>query len=363
MASKTMKRFRPDLDRLEVRLAMSLAPGAPTYGLNPPANTIALSRGETTSPHAVSSTTATIAPKNITVGKHSTEFGVFVQPYDNSGIVPRIVAVKQDGKALPIQYARTYNPAQASQPTDMTVAFFFAKHPGPVTIEVAGNGKSTGAYTVETTLVGDVNGDGVVNLADEQAFVNTYPARTNQSGYYAAADSNQNGIINQYDAMALERNMPPYRKPGGGWTLINLAPQDLIKHSQSINSGSATTKKNITIVGYTTPGSIVLADSTLGDYTFGSTALSTDARGFYSTKAINTSGVNIYNFKILDPYGHQYIRSFPVFWTTYAKPNSPYVYEPSLPSPGGGRIAGAGPLKGVSGQTSPSGLGNQPGQP
>ncbi len=354
MASKTPKRYRPAPENLEVRLAMSLAAGAPTYGLNPPANTIALSLGQTTQPHAVSSTSATIAPKNITVGKTSTEFGVFVQPTNNSGIVPRIVAVKQDGKALPLQYGRTYNPAQAGQPTDMTVAFFFAKHPGPVTIEVAGNGKSTGAYTVETTLVGDVNGDGVVNLADAQAFVNTYPAKTNQPGYYAAADSNQNGIINQYDAMALERNMPPYRKPGGGWTLINLAPQDLIQHSQSINSGPATTQKNITIVGYTTPGSVVLVDSTLGDYNFGSAALSTDARGFYSTKAINTSGVNIYNFKILDPFGHQYIRSFPVFWTTYAKPNSPYVYKPSRKSPGGGRIAGGGPLKGVSGHTSPA---------
>lgn len=353
MATKTPKRYRPAPENLEVRLAMSLAAGAPMYGLHPPINTIALSLGDSTRPHAVSSTTATIVAKNITIGKSSTEFGVFVQPYGNSRIVPRIVAVKEGGKALPLQLQRTYNPMQAGQPTDMSVAFFEAKHPGTVTIEVRGNRQSFGTYTVETTLVGDVNGDGVVNLADEQAFAPTYAEKLNQPGYLSSADANQNGIINQYDAMAVERNMPPYRKPGGGWMAINLAPNDLIRHAQSTNSGAATPYKNVTVDGYTTPGSIILADSTLGNYKFGSLALSTTAQGFFTVKPINTLGVNIYDFKVLDPYGHQYIRSFPVFWTTYAEPNSPYVFKPTKNSPGGGLITGARPEGGVTTGTTP----------
>ncbi len=353
MASKTPRQYRPVHETLEVRLALSLPPGAPTYGLKPPANTIALSLGQTTQPHAVSSTTATIVSKNITVGKSSTEFGVFVQPTSNSRIVPRILAVKEDGKALPLQLKRTYNPLQAGQPTNMSVAFFEAKHPGTVTIEVRGNRQSFGTYTVETTLIGDVNGDGVVNLADAQAFAPTYVEKMNQPGYLSSADSNQNGIINQYDAMALERNMTPLRKPGGGWMAINLAPNDLIRHAQSTNSGAATPFKVVTINGYTTPGSIILADSTLGNYKFGSLALSTTAQGFFTVKPINTLGVNIYDFKVLDPFGHQYIRSFPVFWTTYAKPNSPYVFKPTKNSPGGGLITGAHSQGGVTTGTSP----------
>ena len=85
----------------------------------------------------------------------------------------------------------------------------------------------------------------------------------------------------------------------------------------------------MTINGYTTPGSIVLVDSNQGDYTFASQAVATNARGFFTVQATNTQGVNTYNFKILDPFGHQYIRSFPVYWTVYAESGSPYKFKPS----------------------------------
>ncbi len=241
-----------------------------------------------------------------------------------------------------MQFGRSYSPSEAGQPTDKSVAFFETGTAGTVTILVAGKGLSTGSYTVETTLPGDVNGDGQVNLADVQAFAKTYATKPgssgpNKNGYNAAADYNQNGLINLYDALALERNMTPLTKPGGGWAAINITPADALPYPGSRSSGGDTNDEKITINGYTTPGSIVLVDSTLGDYTFESQALATGANGFFSVKAENTQGVNTYNFKILDPFGHQYIRSFPVFWTAYAKPDSKYTS--SLPRrPLGGEI-------------------------
>lgn len=328
------RRHRPRFDALEVRLALSLPPGSPTYGLTPPANAIGLSLGDAANPHAVSATTVTVAPKNITPGKKSTEFGVFVQPNGDSGIVPQIVAVKEGGKTLPLQHARDYLTSDAGQAVDQSVAFFEAKKPGTVTILVSGQGLSTGAYTVVTTLVGDVNGDGQVNLADEQAFAKTYGESAGDKDYKASADYNQNGVINLYDALALERNMPPLDRRYEGLVAIHLAPQDQIHFSGTTNSGGVTMKADITIEGYAEPGSLVLVDSKDGTYTFGSQALATNAKGFFSVPAQasgNTAGVITYNFKVVDPFGHQYIRSFPVVWVPFSMPNSPYVYKPSKP--------------------------------
>ncbi len=340
MENPARRRIPPRLEALEARLALSLAPTASTFGLTPPANTIGLSLGNATQPSAASTTTATIAPINITPGKNSTEFGIFVQPYAGSGIVPRIVGVEQGGRRLPFQSGRNYNPQLGGEPANASVGFFETGNAGPVTILVEGRGLSTGQYTIETTLVGDVNGDGQVNLADEQAFAGAYVSKPSDPNYIAAADYNQSGLINQNDALALERNITPDRKPGGAWVAINISPNDALHFPGSKNSGGETALKNVTIDGYTTPGSIVLVDSTLGNYSFGSEALATNAQGFFTITPTNTQGINTYDFKVLDPFGHQYIRSFPVFWQAYAKPNSPYGFEPSKKTLGGGRING-----------------------
>jgi hypothetical protein len=105
--------------------------------------------------------------------------------------------------------------------------------------------------------------------------------------------------------------------------VMNLAPTDQVHFSPSKTSGGQTFKRVITIEGVTTPGSIVLEDGKEGSYSFGHAALATDARGFFQTKVQNREGINTFNFKVLDPFGHQYIRSFPVFWSAFARPGSP----------------------------------------
>jgi hypothetical protein len=336
---------RPRLEPLETRIVLSLPPSADTYGLNPPANTIGISLGEVTSPGVVASTTVTISSQNLTPGKATTEFGVFIQPYENSGVVPRIVGVEENGKRLPLQLARMYLPSRAGLAANQSVAFFETGKAGTVTILVKGGARSTGSYTVETTLPGDVLGSGQVGLADVEAFASTYGSSPGDSNYLTSADYNQNGVINLYDALALERNMPPLSRPNSGWAVVNLAPQDEIHFSGPTVSGAATLKQDITIDGYTTPGSLVLVDSKDGTYTFGSQALPTDARGFFTVNAVasgNNAGLSTYNFKIVDPFGNQYIRSFPVLWIPFAMPGSKFNYKPAKPHRyGTGRIGGS----------------------
>jgi hypothetical protein len=341
MARNLQGRSRPHLERLECRLVLSLPAGADSYGLTPPANTLGISLGDVAQPGAVDTTSVTIVSRNITPGKSSTEFALFVQPVSGSGIAPRIIGVEENGKRLPFQAGRPYSVRDAGQSTDQAVAFFETGNAGTVTVLVAGRNHSTGSYTVETTLPGDVLGEGQVDLADEIAFASTYASKPGEPAYNPAADYDQNGVINIYDAKALERNMPPLTKPGPSWAAINLAPQDAAHYSGPQNSGGDTNKQFITIDGYTTPGSIVLLDSTQANYKFGSAAVSTDANGFFSFPAENTQGDNTYNVEILDPFGYQYIRTYPVFWIPFGAPGSK-LKSPSK-SKSGDKIAGTSP--------------------
>ena len=70
------------------------------------------------------------------------------------------------------------------------------------------------------------------------------------------------------------------------------------------------------------PGSIVLEDSSKGYYKWTGGAVATDGDGNFTVTEKNSQGINTYNFLIIDPYGQQVIRTFPVFWTIFAAPGS-----------------------------------------
>jgi hypothetical protein len=70
------------------------------------------------------------------------------------------------------------------------------------------------------------------------------------------------------------------------------------------------------------PGSIVLEDNAAGYYKWDGGAVATNAQGNFSVTETNTSGVNTYNFLVIDPFGQQLIRSYPVFWIPFAASGS-----------------------------------------
>ena len=307
------RRRRFAVETLEMRLALSGSK---------PANVIGTSTATISSPREVSQTSVQVAPENITPQKQVTIFGLFVQPTSGSLLQPQIVAVMgSTGKALPVENGRSFR----SGVSDEAVAFVKDSTAGPLTIEVTGARQSTGSYQVQTTLVGDVNGDGTVNFADLQAFAHAYGARLGDSNFNPAADFNQNGVINLYDAKALLHNMMPLTPKLPLTARLTLAPQDQIHYSGPTNLGGDTLQQTVTILGHTTPGSLVIEDNNTSRlpggtqaYKFTGPAFATDANGFFSVTSTNTTGLNNNDFLILDPFGQQMIIDFPVFWIPYA---------------------------------------------
>jgi hypothetical protein len=204
----------------------------------------------------------------------------------------------------------------------VAAAFVKVDQAGPLTVLVTGQGHSTGAFQAIVTLAGDVDGNGSVNLADLAAFAPTYEATRGTSGYRPSADFNQNGIINLYDAKALMHNMPPLSPDVPLQAAVSLLPADQAQYPASKNSGGSTFKKNVTIVGHTTPGSLVITDSSKQDYSFTGSAVATSAKGDFQVETANAEGINNNDFLILDPFGRQLVRDFPVFWISFAKPGS-----------------------------------------
>jgi len=311
MSSSRSRFSRPHLERLETRLQLSVSP---------PANTIGIAEGSVVHPGGISSASVTVAPRNLTAGKTSTLVGVFVQLTASSGLAPRIVGVEEsNGRELPLKQGRPY---VAGRDDGLAAAFVKVDRAGPLTILVAGQHHTTGTYQAFATLAGDVNGDGTVNLADLTSFARGYESRPRNPNYNAAADFNLNGIINLYDAKALMQNMPPLTPDVLLQSAVNLLPADQAHYAASKNSGGSTFLKDVTIVGHTTPGSLVITDSKADDYTFTGAAVATNAAGFFEVKVKNTEGINNNDFLILDPFGHQLIRDFPIFWISFAAPGS-----------------------------------------
>lgn len=171
-----------------------------------------------------------------------------------------------------------------------------------------------------------MNGDGQVNFADLQAFAPAFGSKIGSPSYNPAADFNHNGFIGLNDAKALLKNMQPLTPYLPLTARFTLAPQDQIHYSGPSINGAATFQQTVTILGHTTPGSLVIQDNNTSRlpggtqaYLFTGPAVTTNAQGFFSIKATNSSGLNNNDFLILDPFGHQIIMDFPIFWIPYAR--------------------------------------------
>jgi hypothetical protein len=103
---------------------------------------------------------------------------------------------------------------------------------------------------------------------------------------------------------------------------MNLLPSDQAQYATPRNSGGSTFKRNVTIVGHTLPGSSVIQDGTEGFYKWTGPAYATDSSGNFKVPEKLTQGINTFDFLIIDPFGRQLIRSYPIFWLPFAAPGS-----------------------------------------
>ena len=84
-----------------------------------------------------------MAPKNLTQGKSSTLFGIFVQPEPGSALAPtdRRASRGSSGQPLSLKQGRPY---VAGRDSGEAAAFVKVSQPGPLTILVTGQHHSTG---------------------------------------------------------------------------------------------------------------------------------------------------------------------------------------------------------------------------
>ncbi len=300
----------PQVEALEARLQLSV-----TF----PANSIGTGEGTVLRPGGVSAATVTVEAKNLTAGKASTLFGIFVAPAAGSTLKPRVAGVEtSNGRSLSLKQGRPFAEGRGD---GQAAAFVKVSQAGPLSVLVSGGHDSAGTYALDVTLPGDLNGDGTVNQADLAPFASAYLTTRGEQGYNAAADFNQDGIVNQIDAKALEENMPA-AKAGPLQLVMNLIPEDQAHYATPQNSGGSTFKKDVVVIGRTLPGSIVIQGGTSGGYKWTGPAYATNSSGYFTAKETLTQGINTFNFLIIDPFGRQLIRTYPIFWLPFAAPGS-----------------------------------------
>lgn len=308
MSSNT-RSYRPELEACEPRRAMSA--GAVS-------NTLAIVHGVVPAPRTTAEVSFPVSGRNLNQ-RHSIVVGTTVQPGAGSPLIPTVTQARgPSGQRLRVHSGMPFVPGVH----DAAQAYVRTGQPGPLTTGVTGRQGTTGTFQLAATLPGDINGDGQVTLADLQAFTRSYLTTSGDALYNPAADADHNGFIGHGDARLLLRNLTPLTPKVPLSIQLTLAPGDQAKAPHSQNSGGVTHKEKVTILGHTTPGSIVFADSGLGDYTFTGSALATDTNGNFSIKVTNKEGLNNFNFLAIDPYGQQVIRAFPIFWIDFAAPGS-----------------------------------------
>ena len=304
---RNRRRQLPSLEPLEGRQVLSTVV---------PANTISESSGQVPAPRSVVPVTAEIDQENLSPGRNRTNFGIQVIADDGSGLVPKVLRViGADGKPLTLQPGST-KPTGAGPLQN--VAFFKASHPGPVTIQLTGVHGTSGGFTVRVYRIGDINGDHKIDIADLKSFSTAYLTVNGDGFYIPAADANVNNFVGQNDGYGLVGNLTPMSKPRPLKVKISLAPGDEDKRSGLHVSGAVTSKQVVTIIGRTTPGSLVFADSGLGDYSFTGPVVYANSNGYFTlTQKLGEDRLTNTEFKIVDPFGNRIIHAFPILRTHF----------------------------------------------
>jgi hypothetical protein len=274
-----------------------------------PANTLATVQGTVAGPGATAEVSVPVTAHNIN-GRVPIVIGTATSPTGGSSVLPEVVAAfGPDGRRLPLQPG-----APVTATHGEATAFVQVSSPGMVTLSVAGAHGTQGSFQLREYLPGDINGDGQVTFADLAAFPKLFLSQAGDALYNPAADANLNGQIGQEDARALVRNLNPGVRKTPLEINLFLPPKQDVRGNVPSNSGGHTYDQTVTIMGRTTPGSIVFFDSSAGDYTFNGGAAATNAQGRFSVPSKNSSGINNNDFLVISPFGQQKVQDYPIYY-------------------------------------------------
>jgi hypothetical protein len=162
------------------------------------------------------------------------------------------------------------------------------------------------------------NPNAAATLAVLEGFTKAYPSHVGNPQYNPVYDVNHNGLIGQDDGKILLHTLPPVSPPIPLRLTVAVAPQDQAHGRLPHNSGGFTPNRTPTIVGHTTPGALIFTGTGTVDLRLHGPAYVADANGNFSFKITNHDGINQLDLLVVDAYGHQYLRAFPIYWTGFA---------------------------------------------
>ena len=160
--------------------------------------------------------------------------------------------------------------------------------------------------------------------ADLQAYAAAYESTIGSPGFTPQFDFNGTGFIGQNDATPILRGLAAITPRGPLKLTLALAPGEQVKGHHPSNSGGVTRLETVTVIGKTTPNSIIFTDgpttnSTLpiNNFKFQGIAVASDSEGnFEFTTKLNelSRGGSETNtaFLVRTPFGQQTIRAFPI---------------------------------------------------
>ncbi len=160
--------------------------------------------------------------------------------------------------------------------------------------------------------------------ADLQAYAAAYETYQGSPGFTPQYDFNGTGFIGQNDATPILRGLAAITPKVPLRLTLALAPGEQVTGHHPSNNGGVTRLATVTVIGKTTPNSIIFTDgpttnTTLptNNFKFQGIAVTSNAQGIFKyTTALNpnSTGGSETNttFMVRTPFGQQTIRAFPI---------------------------------------------------
>ncbi len=170
---------------------------------------------------------------------------------------------------------------------------------------------------LDDRLVLNASGTGLIQPILTE-FAHAYLSKRGESNYVASLDTNHNGFIGWNDAKPILAGLVSVTPHVQQQVIIRLAEGDQFPGHHPANSGGVTLKHEVTIVGRTTPNSIVITDTPTtpigqgGDFSFRGTVIPVDSQGYFHYRKSLPDQLTQNQLLVLDPFGHQTIRAFPI---------------------------------------------------
>ena len=163
--------------------------------------------------------------------------------------------------------------------------------------------------------------------ADLQAYARAYLTTLGEPDFTPQFDFNGTGFIGQPDATPILRGLASITPHIPLKLSLKLAPGEQVSGHHPATSGGVTRDATVTVIGKTTPNSIVFLDSPFttsnhsasatGNFKFEGGALATDSQGNFSftinLAALSHGGsLTATNYLVRTPFNQQLIRAFPI---------------------------------------------------